>query len=90
MSDLYWLTNEQMSRVRPYFPNSHGNPRVDDRRVLSGIVSSIATGCDGAMRRNTMARTRRCTIAGSAGVRWAFSSASWKDWLRRMPIRRSS
>lgn len=38
MSDLYWLTDEQMARLRPYFPKSHGKPRVDDRRVLSGIV----------------------------------------------------
>ena len=38
MSDLYWLTDEQMARLQPYFPNSHGKPRVDDRRVLSGIV----------------------------------------------------
>jgi transposase len=38
MSDLYWLTDEQMARLRPYFPKRHGKPRVDDRRVLSGIV----------------------------------------------------
>ena len=38
MSDLYWLTEEQMARLRPYFAKSHGKPRVDDRRVLSGIV----------------------------------------------------
>jgi len=38
MSDLYWLTEEQMARLRPYFPKSHGKPRVDDRRVLSGII----------------------------------------------------
>ncbi len=38
MSDVYWLTDEQMARLRPYFPKSHGKPRVDDRRVLSGIV----------------------------------------------------
>ncbi len=38
MSDLYWLTVEQMARLAPYFPKSHGKPRVDDRRVLSGIV----------------------------------------------------
>lgn len=24
MSDLYWLTDEQMARLRPYFPKSHG------------------------------------------------------------------
>ena len=38
MSDLFWLTDEQMERLLPFFPKSHGRPRVDDRRVLSGIV----------------------------------------------------
>jgi transposase len=38
MSDLFWLTDEQMARLQPFFPKSHGKPRVDDRRVLSGIV----------------------------------------------------
>ena len=38
MSNLYWLNENQMARLRPYFPKSHGVPRVDDRRVLSGII----------------------------------------------------
>jgi transposase len=38
MSNLYWLSEDQMARLRPYFPKSHGMPRVDDRRVLSGII----------------------------------------------------
>lgn len=38
MSDLFWLTDEQMERLRPFFLKSHGKSRVDDRRVLSGIV----------------------------------------------------
>ncbi len=38
MSNLFWLTDEQMTRLRPFFPKSHGKPRVDDRRVLSGII----------------------------------------------------
>jgi len=38
MSDLYWLTAGKMARLEPYFPKSHGRPRVDDRRVLSGII----------------------------------------------------
>jgi transposase len=38
MSNLYWLSDAQMERLRPYFPKSHGVPRVDDRRVLSGII----------------------------------------------------
>jgi transposase len=38
MSNLFWLTDEQMDRLRPFFPKSHGKPRVDDLRVLSGII----------------------------------------------------
>jgi Transposase and inactivated derivatives len=38
LSDLFWLTDEQMARLQPYFPKSHGRKRVDDRRVLSGII----------------------------------------------------
>lgn len=36
MSNLLWLTDAQMARLQPFFPKSHGKPRVDDRRVLSG------------------------------------------------------
>ena len=38
MSNLFWLTDAQMARLQPFFPKSHGKPRVDDRRVLSGII----------------------------------------------------
>jgi transposase len=38
MSDLFWLSEAQMARLAPFFPKSHGKPRVDDRRVLSGII----------------------------------------------------
>ena len=38
MSDLFWLTDEQLERLKPFFPLSHGVPRVDDKRVLSGII----------------------------------------------------
>ena len=38
MSDLFWLTDAQMARLVPFFPKSHGKPRVDDRRGLSGII----------------------------------------------------
>ena len=38
MSNLFWLTDVQMARLEPYSPKSHGKPRVDDLRVLSGII----------------------------------------------------
>jgi transposase len=41
------LSERQMARILPYFPLSplsHGVPRVDDRRVVSGIVYVIRNG----------------------------------------------
>ena len=38
MSELYWLTDAQIERLRPFFPKSRGRPRADDLRVLSGII----------------------------------------------------
>ena len=49
MSNLYWLTEAQMARLEPFFPKSDGRPRVDDRRVLSGIIFINSNGlrwCD--------------------------------------------
>ena len=49
MSNLFWLNEAQMARLRPLFPKSQGRPRVDDRRVLSGIIFIIRNGlrwCD--------------------------------------------
>src|SRR5476651_2874649 len=44
MSDLFWLSTRQMRRIKPYFPLSHGVARVDDRRVISGIIFVIRNG----------------------------------------------
>lgn len=44
MSDLIWLTEAQMRKIEPYFPSSHGVPRVDDRRIISGIIFVIRNG----------------------------------------------
>lgn len=42
--DRFWLADEQMERIAPFFPRSHGRPRVDDRRVLSGIIHVLRNG----------------------------------------------
>ena len=44
MSDLIWLSAAQMRRIEPYFPLSHGLPRVDDRRIVGGIIFVIRNG----------------------------------------------
>jgi len=44
MGDSFLLSEAQMARISPYFPLSHGVPRVDDQRVVSGIVYVIKHG----------------------------------------------
>ena len=44
MAELFLLSERQMARILPFFPLSHGVPRVDDRRVVSGIVYVIRHG----------------------------------------------
>ena len=44
MLDQFWLTEAQLKRIEPYFPLSHGVPRVDDHRVVSGIIHVIRNG----------------------------------------------
>ena len=44
MGDLFLLSERQMARISPFFPLAHGVPRVDDRRVVSGIVYVIRNG----------------------------------------------
>ena len=56
MSDYFWLREAQFERIKPYFPLSHGVPRVDDRRVVSGIIHVIR---------------KRLAMAGCSGGLWA-------------------
>lgn len=46
MADLFWFSEAQWERIAPHLPNNtRGLKRVDDRRVLSGIVHVLRTGC---------------------------------------------
>jgi len=38
MSEPCWLTEAQVERLKPFFPKPRGKPRVDDRKVLSGMI----------------------------------------------------
>ena len=44
MTDLFWLSKEQLQRIEHHFPLSHGVPRVDDQRVVSGIIFVLRNG----------------------------------------------
>ncbi len=42
---LYWLNDEEWKRLQPLLPRGRrGAHRVDDRRVISGILHMLRTG----------------------------------------------
>lgn len=44
--NLFWLSDEQWARIEPYLPTDvRGKERVDDRRVISGILHVIKSEC---------------------------------------------
>ncbi|MCP5432275.1 MAG: IS5 family transposase [Alphaproteobacteria bacterium] len=46
MSHLFWLSDEAWALIDPHLPRGKpGKPRVDDRRVMSGILHVLKTGC---------------------------------------------
>jgi len=43
--DYFWLNATQFARLEPHLPtDTRGKPRVDDRRVISGIVHVLKSG----------------------------------------------
>lgn len=44
MSEPIRLSEAQMRRIETYFPLSHGVPRLEDRRIISGIIFVIRNG----------------------------------------------
>ena len=44
--NLFWLSDEQWQRIAPLLPTDvRGKERVDDRRVISGILHVLKSGC---------------------------------------------
>ena len=42
----FWLTDERFARLAPLLPtDTRGVARVDDRRVISGIIHVLRSGC---------------------------------------------
>ena len=46
MGVLFWLSDAQWAAIEPHLPkNQPGARRVDDRRVISGILHVLKIGC---------------------------------------------
>jgi transposase len=68
VSGEFWLSDRQWRRLAPLLPNKpRGVPRVDDRRVISGIVHVLRSVAAGPMSQLPTAHARPSTIASYAG-----------------------
>lgn len=46
MASGFWLSEAQWKAIEPHLPkNQSGARRVDDRRILSGIIHVLQSGC---------------------------------------------
>ncbi len=90
MAELFWLSDEQWQAIAPFMPtNQPGARRKDDRRILSGILHVIKSGC----------RWKDCpsdygpsTTVYNRFNRWSrrrFWTGMLEAWPRRV-VRRSS
>jgi len=71
MAHEFWLSDRQWAAIEPYLPkNQPGARRVDDRRVVSGIIHVLRTGC----------RWRDCPAAYGP---YTTVYNRWNRWSRR-------
>ena len=67
MAELFWLTDRQWAIIKPLLLHLGGKPRVDDRRVISGILHRFR---EGPAIARTAGRIRRIHPA----------SIAWRVW----------
>ena len=80
MSGQFWLTDEQVERLRPHFPKARGKPRVDDRRVLSGILHVLRNGLRWQDAPAIYGPHKTLYNRFAGGPVWAYSPASSATW----------
>lgn len=66
--NLYWLSDEEWTAIQPHLPTGRrGARRVDDRRVISGILHMLKSGARWRDCPVEYGPTRRFTIASTGG-----------------------
>ena len=88
---MFWLNDEEWQRIKPFF--ARGVHRFDDRRVISGILSTCCflAPAGGTARLRTVP-IRRSTTVLTAGAAWASGwrcsklsrAAHGRDWQCRI------
>ena len=68
MAGEFWFSDRQWAAIEPLLPkNQPGARRVDDRRVISGIVHVLRSGAAGRIARRSTARRPRSITGFTAG-----------------------
>jgi transposase len=81
--DYFWLSERQFARLEPHLPtDTRGKPRVDDRRVISGIVHVLKSG--GRWADAPSAYGPRKTLYNRF-VRWA-AKGVWTDIFHALAL----
>ena len=83
MSQLFYLSAEQLERIKPFFPRSHGIPRVDDRKVISGIIYVIKHGLQWKDAPREYGPYKTLYIVFCAGAGWASSTIFLPNWQKQ-------
>ncbi len=79
----YELTETEWEIIEPLLPNKpRGVPRVDDRRVINGILWRFRTGSPWADVPIGMALQPPATIALSGGAKPVFGIEFWPTYPR--------
>jgi len=87
--NLFWLNDEQWRQIEPHLPKDvRGKARVDDRRVISGIVHVIKSGCRWCDCPPEYGPRQRFTIASCVGRNAASGSGYFVNLLRVVDRRR--
>ena len=87
----FWLTKDQFARLKPLLPNdTRGKPRVDDRRVISGIIHVLKSGGRWIDAPHVYGPTRPSTIASFDGLRRGFGWTSSTRSHRQADLPRRS
>ena len=80
--NLFWLSDEQWKTHLPHLPTEvRGEEREDDRRVISGIIHVLKSGCRWCDCPETYGPLRRSTIASRAGHDAASGKICSANWL---------
>ncbi len=83
MRELFYLSTEQLERIKPFFPRSHGIPGLDDIKVISGIIHVIRYGLQWKDAPSEYGpRIKHLAIALYDGTGWEFSTTFLMNWQK--------